>query len=84
MLVVASQRSNHESCLAAHNLQVFSGSCASCPLPFLHHAETYRCTPPPPTPAAPLGLLAFSLATCLFMTQQAGITESSTQVSAPH
>ena len=35
---------------------------------------------PPHWPAAPLGFMAFSLATCLFMTSQAGITEPSTQV----
>ncbi len=42
-------------------------------------------TPPNPAhrlslPAAPLGFMAFSLATCLYMTSQAGITEASTQV----
>lgn len=48
--------------------------------------------PPAPTlttlhclscPAAPLGFFAFALATCLYMTSQAGLTEASTQVGMP-
>lgn len=35
---------------------------------------------PPPLVAAPLGFMAFALATCLYMTSQAGLTESATQV----